>query len=174
MPVMPITAHCACCGPLCLKVKQMMKVTYICRSPQKKAATYFIFLFYFFIHFLSRFWAFRNKGSSQTRKRTFGIWAYQKKSKKCGSPPVFFLTPPSPSFVLVGFFIAFLGVSQDGEFKNTTKKSQNFFRGCSRQKALTHLCHSPPPGVAPRTAPAPCVPVNGPLWSVAPWLRGSC
>jgi hypothetical protein len=51
--------------------KKVTKVTYICRSPEKKVVTYFIlflFLFLFFDRFfLSRFWAFRNKGSSKTR-----------------------------------------------------------------------------------------------------------
>jgi hypothetical protein len=55
--------------------KKMTKVTYICRSAKKKVVTYFIlflFLFLFLSIFLKGvFGAFRNKGSSKTRKKKF-------------------------------------------------------------------------------------------------------
>jgi hypothetical protein len=54
---------------------KMTKVTYICRSAKTKSVTYFtlfLFLFLCFIDFFKGvFWAFRNKGSSKTRKNFF-------------------------------------------------------------------------------------------------------
>jgi hypothetical protein len=49
--------------------KKMTEVTYICRSPQNKAVTCFFFFSFPPLDFLSRFWAFRNKESSKTRKK---------------------------------------------------------------------------------------------------------
>jgi hypothetical protein len=51
----------------------MTKVTCICRSAKKKVVTcsiLFLFLFFIFYRFCCGvFWAFRNKGSSKTRKK---------------------------------------------------------------------------------------------------------
>jgi hypothetical protein len=65
--------------------KQMTKATYICRSAKKKVVTYFLLLLYCFlsIFFKGVFWAFRNKGSSKTRKKK-KIEKVHAHHKKCG------------------------------------------------------------------------------------------
>jgi hypothetical protein len=69
-----------------------MKVTYICRSPQKKACAYF---FYLFIDFCYRvFGLFVTRGVQKHGKRKF-IWAHHKKIE------------PPPDFLM-----AFLGVQK--------------------------------------------------------------
>jgi hypothetical protein len=93
--------------------KKMTKATYICRSAKKKVLTYlflFLFLFLFFIEFFKGvFWAFRNKGSSKTRKKLYFEKVHLGSSHAAFFSSVFFF---SPSVVLFDFFfIAFLGVS---------------------------------------------------------------
>jgi hypothetical protein len=63
--------------------KVMMKMTYICRSPPKKKVTYFILFLFFNRPVLSRFCAFRNKGSKKK-----SIWGHH---QTC-------------SFLFLGFF----------------------------------------------------------------------
>jgi hypothetical protein len=64
---------------------------------------------------LSRFWVFEKTKNSISQK---SIWAHH---KKCVSPPP--PPPPPPSVVLLAFFIAFLGVSSQGELKNAIKQN---------------------------------------------------
>jgi hypothetical protein len=118
----------------------MTKVTYICCSAKKKVVTYsvlFLFLFLLFIDLFQRvFWAFCNNGSSKTRKQKIpkqSIWAHH---KKCGGVFSFF----SPSVVWYDFFIAFLGVSYQGEFKKAIKQIARKSPQLPK-KALTHLRH---------------------------------
>jgi hypothetical protein len=94
----------------------MTKVMYICRSPQTKALTYFIFFLVCFITFW--FWAFRNKGSSKARKTFF-----QNKTSGIITKHVAFFcsAPPPPRLFCSIFFIAFFGVQE-----NAIKKSRNF------------------------------------------------
>jgi hypothetical protein len=52
--------------------KKRTKVTYICFSAKKKEQLLTLFYFYFYfssIFFNAFFWAFRNKGISETRKK---------------------------------------------------------------------------------------------------------
>ena len=90
---------------------KMTKVTYICRSAKKKVATYFIlflFLFLFLSIFLKGvFGAFRNKGSSKTRKKLFSKKSISAHHKKCGFFPLRFFFPPS--VVLFDFFYRVFG-----------------------------------------------------------------
>jgi hypothetical protein len=90
----------------------MTKVTYICRSAKKKVVTYFIFIFIFIFYrfFRGAFRAFRNKGSSKTRKQKIEkthLGSSEKKAAFFSSFLHFF----SPSVVLFDFFIECLGVS---------------------------------------------------------------
>jgi hypothetical protein len=71
------------------------------------------------------FWAFRNKGSSKTRKKTFS-----RKKIDLGSSQkmrLFFLRvfSFSPSVVLFGFFLSrFWAFRNKGAFKNAIKKNR--------------------------------------------------
>jgi hypothetical protein len=110
--------------------KKMTKVTYIYRGAKKKVVTsyllYFIFIFIFiFIDFFFKgvFGAFRNKGSSKTRKIFFpkkSIWAHH---KKCGFFPLrFFFTPGC--FVRFFFYRVFGRFVTRGVQKRDKKKSR--------------------------------------------------
>jgi amino acid transporter len=85
-------------------------------------------LFFPWAFFLVRFWAFLGKGSSKTPQKYF----YKKSMSKTFSKKI-------ENFVGVSFssiffcFIAFSGVSQRWEFKNTTK---NILRKTSVEKFL--------------------------------------
>jgi hypothetical protein len=102
-------------------VTKVMCEVHICRSPPKKALTCFVLIF---LIFLSRVWAFRNKGSSKTQKRKTKV---PKKSisghhKKCGFCPLrsFFL----PRLFCSCFFPSRVwAFRKKGEIKNATKKN---------------------------------------------------
>jgi hypothetical protein len=123
--------------------KKMTKVTYICRSAKKKVVTYFIlFLFYFYflsIFFKGVFWAFRNKGSSKTRKNFSpkkSIWAHH---KKCG---FFFLRF---FFFTLGCFVRFFFNRVFGRFvtrgvqKRDKKKSRENLLSFQKKYLLTYV-----------------------------------
>jgi hypothetical protein len=79
--------------------KKLMKVTYICRSPQKKAVTYllcFVFIFYRFFHRV--FGRFVTRGVQKHEKTTFFDKSLGSSQKMWG----FF----SPSVVLLDLFLS--------------------------------------------------------------------
>jgi hypothetical protein len=122
--------------------KKMTKATYICRSAKKKVVTYFIlflFLFLFLIDFKGVFWAFRNKGSSKTRK-TFLKKSISAHPKKCG---FFFLRF---FFFSLGCFVRFFFNRVFGRFvtrgvqkRHKKKSAENLLSFQIPKKALTHL-----------------------------------
>jgi hypothetical protein len=99
--------------------QKMTKVTYICRGLKKKVVTCFIsYIFsFFFGSFLSRFWAFRNKGDFINTKR---------KSRKIhlGTSQCFFC--PLPWLFCSIFYYVFGRFVTRGAKKCTKKIAESF------------------------------------------------
>jgi hypothetical protein len=118
-----------------------MKVTYICRSPPKKNSHLFYFIFIVDI-FVAFFGAFRDKGSSKTRKTTpfkkFHLGSSQNLQKMWGGfLPFFWLLL---SVVLLDFLYRVLGRFVTREVQKRNKKiAVNFPQPPPNTKALTHL-----------------------------------
>jgi hypothetical protein len=117
----------------------MTKVTYICRSPEKKVVTYFIlFLFLFFIDFFNRVFG---------RFVTRGVQKHDKKNRK---NPSGLITKNAAFFYSVFFFTlgcfarfffnrVFWAFRNKGSSKTRLKKSWKYFR--SRQKKYLVLTY---------------------------------
>jgi hypothetical protein len=103
----------------------------------------FLFLFLFFAKYLSCIPAFRKKGSKEVKQKKYGDFWSRKKSiwahlKKCGFSPLRFFFVSLGCFPRI-FSIAFLDVSQQGEFKNAIKKIHGKTSAAAKKHSLTQV-----------------------------------
>jgi hypothetical protein len=123
--------------------KKMTKATYICRGAKKKVVTslfYFYFYFIFYRFFKGVFWAFRNKGSSKTRKKNRKNPSRLRSSQKMRHFFIrFCLFFPSP-VVLFDFFHRVFGrFVTRGVQKRDKKKSRENLLSLQKRYLLTYL-----------------------------------
>jgi hypothetical protein len=118
--------------------KKVTKVTYICRSPERKAVTCFIlFLFLFLSNFLSRFFGrFVTRGVQKHDKNFFR----KNPSGLITKHAAFFYSIFVPWLFCSIFFIAFLGrFVTRGVQKRDKKNHVNFPAAAKKKYLLTYV-----------------------------------